>query len=490
MTPCLSEEELLAFAIGRFPAARLAEAHLHLDECDTCQYLLNESAHALATASTIPLEGGEDGGWNTMFRPGMLVSQRYRIRQFVARGGMGEVYEAFDQDLQERVALKTVNSTASDSPRAVHLLKGEVQTARRVSHANVCRIYDFGTHVLSKSGVQISFLTMEFVEGETLGQRIRLGGPLPLAEAQKVARQLLHGLKAAHDAHVLHRDFKSDNVMLRNEANDDTWPLIMDFGLARASDRESRQGSSSSNSALVGTFSNIAPEQLEGKLHSKASDVYAFGVVWFEMLTGELPFESSSSPAMAVLDRVRRSAPAPSSKNPLVPRDLDAIVLGCLHRSPKERYRTAAEVLDALDAVASRSALRAKRRLLVPAAFALGLGGVAAYWALGAPLKSSTRVAVVSTFAPASPALQPAAALPTPLTRGEVGADEPLSNGAQAPRLTATRARYQPKAAPPPIPTATAGEAQAHETPTAAGGTPAWENPFEIAGRAGQAGGH
>jgi hypothetical protein len=114
----LNDEEVLAFAIGRLPASRLPEAHQHFDQCETCQHLLSEAAHALATAATVPLHDGEELGWRTTFRPGTLVGQRYLIRQFITRGGMGEVYEAFDQDLQERVALKTVTSTACDSPSA------------------------------------------------------------------------------------------------------------------------------------------------------------------------------------------------------------------------------------------------------------------------------------------------------------------------------------------------------------------------------------
>jgi serine/threonine protein kinase len=483
VSACLTEEELLAFAIGRFPVSRLAAAHVHLDECETCQYLLNEAAHSLATASTIPLEEGGDVGWNTMFQPGMLVGKRYRIVQFIARGGMGEVYEAFDQDLHERVALKTVNSTVSDSPRAAHLLKGEVQTARRVSHPNVCRIYDFGTHLMHKSGAQISFLTMEFVEGETLGQRIRLGGALPIPEAQKLARQLLHGLSAAHDAHVLHRDFKSDNVMLRNGADDDICPLIMDFGLARALNRDSKQGSSSSNGALVGTFSNIAPEQLEGKLHSKASDVYAFGVVWFEMLTGELPFESSSSPAVAVLDRVRRAAPAPSSRNPSIPRELDALVLGCLRRSPKERYRTAGEVLAALDAMESRSGARGKRHGLLPALLALGVGVGTVYWAFGSPLKSTSRAGVVSTFAAASPVAEPHAAVPREAAIPDVVASDPPGNEPRGSKPDPTaKARPHPlKSAPSAKATVTSPPKPANTPTTPEAGAPAWENPFAVA---------
>src|SRR5450432_1016482 len=255
---CLGDGDIVAFAQGTLPSGKLPEAHAHLDACQTCQRLLTEAAHALATAATTPEVESAGRGWNTTFQPGLLVAKRYRIVRFIARGGMGEVYEAFDEELQQRVALKTVTAAASDSPEAVRRLKGEVQLARRVSHPNVCRIYDFGTHALSDS-TPLSFLTMEFVEGETLGQYIRLGGALPLSEARELAREMLLGLSAAHDAGVLHRDFKSDNVILRPDGALGCTPLILDFGLARALDQESQQGTSSSNPTLVGTFSYIAP---------------------------------------------------------------------------------------------------------------------------------------------------------------------------------------------------------------------------------------
>src|SRR6187431_406791 len=188
-TECLSDEEVLAFASGTLAPSRQLEAHDHLDQCELCQRLLSEAAHALATAVTVPFVESDELSWHTTFRPGNVVGHRYLIRHFIARGGMGEVYEAFDRDLQERVALKTVTSTACDSPSAVRRLKGEVQLARRVSHPNVCRIYDFGTHVMAETGAQISFLTMEFVEGETLGARLRLAGALPIPEARRLGRQ-------------------------------------------------------------------------------------------------------------------------------------------------------------------------------------------------------------------------------------------------------------------------------------------------------------
>ncbi len=345
---CLSEEDVVAFAMGRLEVRRLSPVHEHLDHCAGCQYLVSEGVHALTSAVTRRASGSGSSfaatdrdftNSTTTFQVGSLVGGRYRVRRFIIDGGMGEVYEAFDCDLQEWVALKTVKSTVSDHPRAVRWLKGEVQLARRVSHSNVCRIYDFGTHTMPETGAVISFLTMEFVEGDTLGVRLRSGGALPVSEARRLARQLLLGLIAAHEAGVLHRDFKSDNVMLRKDARDRNSAVILDFGLARPLDGEAK----SNSAALVGTFGYIAPEQLEGKPHTRASDVYSFGVVWYEMLTGELPFGDDGCASLGALP--------PSSRNPLVPRELDAVVLKCIRRAPKDRFKSGEEVLRALDAI-------------------------------------------------------------------------------------------------------------------------------------------
>src|SRR5688572_8893169 len=193
----------------------------------------------------------------------------------------------------------------------------------------------------------LHFLTMEFVEGETLGHRLRRDGALPAAEALKVARELLLALRAAHDAGILHRDFKSDNVMLQVAPDARSTTVVLDFGLARALDGDER--TSASNRTLVGTFGYMAPEQLEGAPHSIASDLFSLGVVWFELLTGQLPFGGAAWPAAAVLEALRRRAPAPSSINPDVSKEIDALVLHCLERSPAARFQSAADVLLALD---------------------------------------------------------------------------------------------------------------------------------------------
>jgi serine/threonine protein kinase len=348
---CLTNDEILAFAQGRLGEAELARLHAHVDHCGTCQRLLSEAAHAVTTEPTQP---GEDLAWNALFLPNTLIAQRYLIERFIARGGMGEVYEAQDCDLGERVALKTVSSTACDSPRAVRRLKAEVQMARRVSHPNVCRIYDLGAHTLERTGAVVHFLTMEFVDGQPLGQRLRAAGPLPPDQALSVARQLLQGLSTAHRAGVLHRDFKSDNVMLRKSSGAEPTPVILDFGLARSLDAEAGRLTTGQNQGLVGTLSYMAPEQIEGRPLTTGTDLYAFGVVWFEMLTGRLPFEAENAAASA-LERLRKEPSPPSSINPAIPPAVDEIVLRCLSRSAAGRFQSADEVLAALDSLGERT---------------------------------------------------------------------------------------------------------------------------------------
>ncbi len=513
---CPGDEELLAFALGRLDDARVAVIHAHLDECEICQRVLSEAAHSPATAVTEPLpESADDDGWVCTFRPGTLVARRYLIQHFIARGGMGEVYEALDRDMQQRIALKTVTSTAGDNPRAVRRLRAEVQLARRVTHANVCRIHDLGTHVVQPGGAQIHFLTMEFVEGETLGQRVRLAGALPLDEVRKVARELVLGLRAAHEAGILHRDFKSDNVILKADADGQSTAVILDFGLARALDAED-QVASSSNPTLVGTFGYIAPEQLEGKPHTPASDVYAFGVVLFEMLTGQLPFESGSSPAINALERLQKRAPAPSSINPSVPSAYDAVVGRCLRRVPDERFQTAAEVLAALDAIRDAPPRKPFPRRTVSLGVAVAAVATAAYFAIQSlapakapavrelsvpalPARTVEKPVEATPITPEAPS-RPAAARGSAAPRAAAGTEnEREPSGRAVPPVRANGSKSAPSA---PLPKGKSeggpsfsAPSSVVPAPSATPATPAperskkpdWENPFGATDRSGLA---
>ncbi len=367
---CLNDELVLEFAAGRLSQRERERIHKHLDECGLCCELVGAAAQSRdVTLSEVGT------AFATAFGAGTLIAQRYEVRRFIARGGMGEVYEAYDRQLQERVAVKTLPSTACDSEVAIRDFKNEVQLARRVTHPNVCRIYDLGTHTLS-NGTLLYFLTMEFVPGQTLGRLIRERGPLPLATAEQFGKALLNGLSAAHAAGILHRDFKSDNIILRAAPDGESTPVILDFGLARSLDERSRRNS---ERGLVGTFQYMAPEQLQAGPLTTATDVYAFGVVWFEMLTGQLPF--SGPPQLSALERLHKNPPPPSRLNPALPEHLDAIVSRCLSRSPADRFQTAEDVLAALSRaapqrpVARGRSMRTLRALLAVALLGILSGG-------------------------------------------------------------------------------------------------------------------
>ena len=211
---------------------------------------------------------------------GTLLVDRYRVVRFLARGGMGEVYEAEDLELRTRVALKTLRRELASDDGALERFRREILLSRRVTHPNVCRVFEvFRQPVENGSAV---FLTMEMLPGETLSQLVRARGHLTIAEAAPIVRQLCDALSAAHAVEVVHRDFKTANVMI--VPGEPERVVVTDFGLARALDLppgdDSRQG------RRVGTSAYMAPEQVSGGPISIRTDVYALGIVLFEMVTG------------------------------------------------------------------------------------------------------------------------------------------------------------------------------------------------------------
>jgi len=451
---CLSEGELLAFARGQLTAEENERVHCHLDDCSVCQRLVAEAVHALDTA---PLSSGPDAqlSWNTVFQPGAVIAKRYRILRFVGRGGMGEVHVALDTLLNETVALKTVTATHCDSSEAMRLLRAEVQLARRITHPNVCRIFDLGTHVTESSGSEVQFLAMEYVAGESLGKKLRQGQALTIDMALSIAEQLLRGLSAAHDAGIVHRDFKSDNVMLHTDNHGNTKAVILDFGLAKVLNESGCIVSAHSqvSSAIIGTIGYMAPEQIEGKPITVASDIYAFGIVCYEMLAGRLPFQADTLAAFA-LCRLIQPPKAPSCFNERVPEWLDAIVLRCLERQPKDRYASAQQVLEALrsgvdTALAPSRTSPARRRLGARLRVGVGLAilGVASLAVATAP-HLSARYSQVTRNEPAGVQLLPAP--PSPPTRTETEPSRASSNGAPGRHPPATSGSGQPDSTPQP----------------------------------------
>lgn len=225
-----------------------------------------------------------------IFSPDDVICERYRVIRFIARGGMGEVYEAEDEELHTRIALKTISPSRASSKHQLNRFKQEIQLARKVSHPNVCRVFDLGRHRDEAHG-DVLFLTMELLPGETLAAYLREHGPMSYQESLPLVRQMVAALAAAHHAGVVHRDFKPGNVMLLNLPES---PLVKvtDFGLAV--NPEADETVSALLSDVVGTPAYMAPEQFHGQ-YSARTDIYALGLTVFQMLTGKLP-EFSQTP--------------------------------------------------------------------------------------------------------------------------------------------------------------------------------------------------
>jgi tetratricopeptide (TPR) repeat protein/tRNA A-37 threonylcarbamoyl transferase component Bud32 len=280
------------------------------------------------------------------FPPGEIVAGRYRVVRFIARGGMGEVYEVEDLELRERVALKTIRAEVARDEVAVERFRREIQLARKVTHPNVCRIFDVAFH----GGLIL--LTMELLEGETLGHRLRRSGRMSTAEALPVARQIADALDAAHQAGIIHRDLKPGNVVL-TERRGSLRAVVTDFGLARleAGEAPAHAPDLTVQAGVVGTPAYLAPEQVESREITSAVDVYALGVVLYEMVTGVVPFTGETAIAVAIR-RLREPPPSPRIHVPDLDPRWESAILRCLERDPASRFATAPEAIQTASSTA------------------------------------------------------------------------------------------------------------------------------------------
>ena len=308
----------------------------------------------------------------TAFAPGDLIAHRFRVARFIARGGMGEVFEAEDLELRERVALKTIRPEIAEDETVMERFRREIQIARKVTHPNVSRVFDLFHHE-GPEVERIAFLTMELLLGESLGQRLRSRGRLSAIEAEPLVRQMVAGLSAAHDAGIVHRDFKPDNVMLVDSAAG-TRVVVTDFGLARSGATVESETVTGSRT-ILGTPAYMAPEQVEGSAATPATDVYALGIVLFEMLTGKRPFEGDT-PIAAAVKRLKEDAPSPRRFVPDLDAHWERVILKCLERDPARRFSRASDVSSALSA-GKTTPVFTRRRLLVVATLLAGAASAA-----------------------------------------------------------------------------------------------------------------
>jgi serine/threonine protein kinase len=294
----------------------------------------------------------KSSGIQFAFALGQVVGARFQISRFIGRGGMGEVYEAKDLKLGTPVALKTLRPEISAHSWALKRFRQEIHLARRISHPNVCHMFEIARD--SAQGPPDShatdrvFITMELLQGESLSEFLKRRKRVNLDEARPLIRQMADALHAAHEAGVIHRDFKPSNVVLADTNADSVQEVrvvVTDFGLAHAvtgsiAAGESFAQSLSKTGQILGTLAYMAPEQLEGKEATPATDVYALGLVIYEMLTGHTPFPEDAPLAGAFL-RVKDPPPSPRMYVPELDHACEEAIMKCLRIDPSARFQSA-----------------------------------------------------------------------------------------------------------------------------------------------------
>lgn len=269
---------------------------------------------------------------------GRLLDGRYRIEQPIARGGMATVYRAVDTRLDRQVALKIMQPSFADDPEFVRRFQREAQAAARLSDPHIVPVFDQG----DDDGVL--FLAMEYIPGRTLRDLLSIRGRLTPSEMVNIITPVLEALAVAHRAGLVHRDVKPENVLI----GDDGRVRVADFGLARAANASSSH--QATRGILLGTVAYLAPEQVTPGASDERSDVYAVGVLMFELLTGKPPFEADEPMAVAYR-HVHEDVPAPSAVVPSTPEGLDAVVLAASQRDPSRRPANAGALLEMLRAL-------------------------------------------------------------------------------------------------------------------------------------------
>jgi serine/threonine protein kinase/tetratricopeptide (TPR) repeat protein len=306
------------------------------------------SGSAKDSFSGLNLSGSE-------FDAGEVIAGRYRIVRQLGQGGMGTVYEAFDVELERTIALKSIRPDLAANPAAVRRLKQETLLTRQIAHRNVVRIFDLGV----ADGLR--FITMEFVDGTDLKSLLGTRGRFSPKDAVAVMKQVCQGLQAAHTEDVIHRDLKPQNILVGR----DNRVRIVDFGLARSFE----QTGITRTGTVLGTPHYMAPEQALGGQSDARSDIFALGVVFYELLTGELPFPADNM-IESFLARTRDRARPIDSIDRSIPQWLARAVMRCLDREPGRRYQNAQELLEELNAA---EAPRSSSHASVSGVFAPGM---------------------------------------------------------------------------------------------------------------------
>ncbi|HEU5369870.1 MAG TPA: serine/threonine-protein kinase, partial [Ktedonobacterales bacterium] len=266
----------------------------------------------------------------------------YEIRALLGAGGMGQVYRAHDPRLERDVAIKVLSASLAQEPGYLERFRREARAVARLNHPNVVQVYDFG-----EQG-DLTYLVMPLISGGTLREYLAHRQVLPLAEALAITEQVATALQYAHERGLVHRDVKPANILMTAEGR----ALLSDFGIVRLVQKEDNATTLTHMGAFVGSPEYAAPEMILGKPVDQRVDVYALGVILFQMLTGRMPF-AGATPVVLMMMQAQQPPPAPRSLNPDIPPAVEAVILKALAKTPEERFQTAAELLAALRAASA-----------------------------------------------------------------------------------------------------------------------------------------
>ena len=303
-------------------------------KCSKCNFDNSETSRFCSNCGTqlIPVADVQETPTKTLHSPmkrlkrGRVFADRYEVIEELGEGGMGIVYKVFDRKIDEKVALKVLAPEVAGDEKTIERFRNELKLARKISHRNVCRMYDLSEEEKTQ------FITMEFVPGENLKSLIKRIGQFSKTKAISIAKQVCEGLAEAHRLGVVHRDLKPQNIMVDSEGN----ARIMDFGIARAI----RTKSITETGMIIGTPEYMSPEQVEGVDVDHQSDLYSLGVILFEMLTGRVPFRGET-PLSVILKHKTEPPPDPRKFDDQIPLGISRLILKCMEKDKSKRYRTA-----------------------------------------------------------------------------------------------------------------------------------------------------
>ncbi|HZI20555.1 MAG TPA: protein kinase [Pyrinomonadaceae bacterium] len=293
---------------------------------------------------------------------GQVLAGKYRVEAKLAEGGMGCVYRATHVLMEKTVAVKVLHPALSADDKIVARFTREAKAASRISHPHALTVTDFG-----ESDEGVVFLVMEYINGQTLKEVIRDGGPMPLARAAEIMRQVSGALQAAHDQGVVHRDLKSDNIMLVATPDGD-WAKVLDFGIAKITDAMGtpEPGLTAPN-LIIGTPQYMSPEQCaQSSEIDQRSDIYSLGVILFEMLAGHVPF-TGDSPTAIMMKHMQEPPPSILAERRDLPAGVGDVVERALAKSPDERFQTAPELYESLVVAAASADAPAATSVVIPA---------------------------------------------------------------------------------------------------------------------------